>query len=163
MNRLCLGLSSLLLAATLFSCGKKDPGGESLSEQVQLPNTPEDVVRQYQGYIDRNDFAAAKLLSTPEEQVRLSEMATMFAGEVGDSTLLTTEFLNLVCTPRQDSAFCSCTLKDQYETYETQYLLLRINKQWLVHIPQESELLFDDEELEYTMDSLINVLERQLQ
>jgi hypothetical protein len=125
-KQVSLTLFALGLVTLFFSCKK----------QEELPNTPADVLKAYQAFYDENDFEQAGLLATPAEQKRLQDLAKMLAMESADSTVLKTAFLSMNCRVKADSAFCKCRLKDQYETYEEEYVLLRIKKQWLVDAPR---------------------------
>lgn len=125
MKRFLLLCSPLLLL--LLSC-KREP---------KLPNTPEEVVRQYQAYYDKNEFEKAKELSTVAERQRLDGLKSIIESEPPDSTIFTTTFLSIHCTTKQDSATCSCEVKDMEEPYTTEYKLVRINGQWLVDAPEE--------------------------
>ncbi len=122
----------LLLAGFLaFSC--------SDNEQVRenpLPNSPEEVVRQYQAWYDANDYDRARRLSTENEKSRLEELEGLLQGMTADSTLLRTEFVDIQCRSLDDAAFCYCLLEDQYERYQTLFVLRRINGQWLVESPE---------------------------
>jgi hypothetical protein len=125
-KQLRLLLFGLGIFSFFFSCKK----------QEELPNTPADVLRAYQAFYDENDFEQASIFATPAEQKRLKDLAKMLAMEPADSTVLQTTFLSMNCRVKGDSAFCKCRLKDQFEAYEEEYVLLRIKKQWLVDAPK---------------------------
>lgn len=130
----------LLLATCLWSC-EADP---------ETP--PDEVVRMYQAYIDQNEFAQAALLSTSAEQKRLQELAQMIAGDM-DSTILETVFERIDCQIQRDTARCTCLLEDQYEAYSALFVLVKPNGNWLIDLPEEEEIEYD-EDLEAIMDSL---------
>ena len=127
-------------------------------QEAPLPNTPEEVLRTYQEYVDNNQFDKAILLSTPIEGKRLTEMAAMFLGELKDSTIFQTKFLEINCSDSGDTLQCNCIMEDDYEQYEAVYQLVRLEGQWLVDAPQESELeeidLLDDPSGQPKIDSL---------
>lgn len=135
-----------LLASCYFGC----------TGEPQLPNTPEEVLRKYQEYVDNNQFDKASLLSTPDEGKRLNDMATMFLGELKDSTVFQTKFLEINCDLEGDTIQCGCIMQDDYEQYEAVYQLVRLNGQWLVDAPQETEVDEIDilEELVPSQDTL---------
>ncbi len=118
------------------------------SSDRQMPEAsadPESVVREYQALIDRNQFEAAKALSTDKEDLRLSDMASIIAEQETDSTILNTTFVQIKCAARGDSATCLCLLRDQYEAYDAEYHLIRQDGRWLVDAPEEDFQI--DEEL----------------
>lgn len=127
---------------TVFAC-QREP---------KLPENPEDVVRKFQGFIDKNQFEEAKKLSTPRGQARLDDLAAIIQEELADSTIFNTTFLRVNCQVNVDTARCLCLVQDSYEEYETDYKLIRINGRWLVDIPEE-ETIEEDEFIEM-LDSL---------
>jgi hypothetical protein len=134
-------------------------GLAACAPQAELPKTPEEVVKAYQAYYDQNRFEEAKALSTLAEQKRLDELAKMMREQSPDSTELTTVFLSLKCRTKGDSAFCNCRCKDQYETYTTDFVLLRRKKQWYIDAPKEEQYQFDEEDYEGVVDTLFHLLD----
>ena len=114
--------------------------------------TPEEVVRLYQSFMDRNQFDEVKQLSTEAEQASLEEVRRIVMEENQDSTRMNSVFLALSCTIRQEKASCGCRIKDEYETYNTTFNLVRKENRWLVDVPEE-EILFDEEEVKTALDS----------
>jgi len=127
--------------------------------KAELPKTPEEVVKAYQAYYDQNRFEEAKLLSTAAEQQRLTDLAKMMAKQSSDSTQFTTVFLSLKCRTKGDSAFCNCRCKDQYETYKTEFVLLRRQKQWLIDAPKEERYEFNNPDIEGVVDTLFDLID----
>jgi putative lipase involved disintegration of autophagic bodies len=128
--------SALLLTClcALSSCVQQDkPIGQTAG---RLPDTPEEVVRQYQVYLDQNDFNRAKTLSTSREAERLDEVSRVVAAESQDSTR-------------------TCTIRDQYETYDTDFVLIRYDRRWLVDSAPQEEILFDEEEIEEALNGML--------
>ena len=138
--RRCPAFLLWLPVFALASCG-----GSGEAPEEPLPNTPEEVVRQYQAWYDANDYARAKRLSTENEARRLDQLEGMLQGLAPDSTLLRTEFVDVQCRALDNTAFCYCLLEDQYERYQTLFFLRRENGQWLVESP-EAEWPPDDVE-----------------
>jgi hypothetical protein len=117
------------------------------------PETPPDeVIRMYQAYVDQNEFMKAGRLSTAAEQKRLEELAQMIAGDM-DSTVLETIFQRIDCQITGNTARCACLLEDQYETYSSLFILTKTQGNWLVDLPEEGEIEYD-EDMEAIMDSL---------
>lgn len=151
-------LSFFLLAGgiALFAC-KREP--QKPLAEASPAESPEEVVRLYQFYLDQNLFEEAKKWSTAKEGERLDEISRIVAEEHQDSTRMISEFLKLSCNIQGDSARCACKIKDQFETYEYEFLLVRINGRWLIDAAPEEEILFDEEEIEGFLDSLMEEIE----
>lgn len=115
---------------------------------------PETAIRTYQHHLDRNEFEAAAQISTPAGQRFLRELSFIIADEDPDSTLLTTELLAADCSIVQDTANCLCQMRDQYEAYEADFRLIRVDGRWLVDAPEDDYQMESDELLEGILDSL---------
>ncbi len=137
---LCL----IAAVATLAGC----------KQERSKPEKPEDVLRQYQAYIDKNKFEEARALSTPKGRDWLAELEKIIKNEQTDSTLLDTKFLSLFCKGPGDTLVCNCVLEDQYERYTTDYKLIRIDGQWLVDAPEE-DIIIENDVIESIPDSLL--------
>ena len=136
-----------LLAALLIliaGCKREEP----------KPETPEEVLKQYQAYIDKNKFEEARTLSTPAGRQWLSELEAIISNEKADSTVLDTRFLSLACEGPGDTVQCACVMEDQYEKYTAEYRLVRLESQWLVDAPEE-EIIIENDILESIPDSLL--------
>ncbi|HMQ47040.1 MAG TPA: hypothetical protein PKA00_06325 [Saprospiraceae bacterium] len=144
----------LLLATACLICLN------ACKNESKKDQTPEEVLQEYQGYIDRNEFDAAKQLSTPAGQNWLSELAEIISMEQPDSTILNTEFLTMNCTGEGDTLICACQMRDQYEQYPAEYILVRINERWLVDAPRE-EIIIEDDIIEAIPDSLLEKMMEQ--
>lgn len=106
--------------------------------------SPEEVLRQYQAHIDKNEFEAAAKLSTPANQLWLDELAKIIAGEKEEDSVLNTKFLNINSEGSGDTLQFNCMLQDQFEVYSAAYRLVRIKGQWLVDAPQEDAFIEHD-------------------
>ena len=122
----------LLSIATLWSCARDE----------NLPNTPETVVRAYQEYLDKNNFKAAKKLSTKAERERLDMIAHMIEDEPSDSTIMNTVFLKLDCKENGSNASCAYTIEEFGERFSDSFLLVNKRGQWLIDIIEEEFILF---------------------
>ncbi|MFM8450255.1 MAG: hypothetical protein ACKOAY_09145 [Haliscomenobacter sp.] len=134
------------------ACTRKDQA--AIAEQA-IPQTPEETIRLYQSFLDQNDFEQAKSISTAKEAERLNEIARIVAAESQDSTRTVSRFLKLQCALAQDTARCACTIQDQYETYDTDFILVRLRNRWLIDASPQEEILFDEEELEHVLDGML--------
>ncbi len=143
----------LFLSVTLAAC-KNEPAH---------PEKPEDVLKQYQAGIDKNDFETAGELSTPAGRQWLAELAKIIASEQADSTMLDTRFLSLQCEGEGDTLLCHCVLQDQYEKYPAEYRLIRLDGRWLVDAPQE-EIIIENDVIDAVPDSLLDqMMENEMQ
>lgn len=137
--------SGVIMVILLWSCG---------SEAPPLPEDPEEVLKQYQAFVDKNLLEKAKMLSTPAGQAWLDELKAIVEEEQPDSTLFHTEFLSVNCMGEGDTLRCQCVLEDQYERYTSDYHLVKLNGQWLIDAPQD-EIQIDNDILEQLPDSLV--------
>ncbi len=145
----------LLLALIVFgiACGGNvsNDTASAAENAVKIPRTPEEVVRQYQAYVDSNQFQLAQSLSTPRSAPLHEMMATIVADTPSDSSLIHTQFISLNCDIiQQDTAVCNCLLRDEYEEYESEYILVKVDDRWFVDLPDEEGdfELFEQETLE---------------
>lgn len=134
--------SLLGLLFSFFAC-EEDPS-----------TTPAEVVRLYQAYVDQNEFEKAAKLSTTSEKKRLQELEQMIAADA-DSSILYTKFESINC--RQlgtDTVKCDCLLKDQYETYDAVFTLIKSGQDWLIDLPEQESVEYETE-IEAVIDSLL--------
>ena len=131
---------SLLL---ILSCQTAEP----------LPNTPETVSRQWQEYINNNQFSEAKKLSTPNAKEWVNWIENMIIEEDPGQSLPPPVFLEIDCKEKGDKATCLFLQEDAGEQYRDSFFLFKINGQWLVDIPEE------DLEMDDTMEQLLNQME----
>lgn len=142
----------VLFFSLLASCGG-NTAAESVADAAaveHLPTNPEDIIRRYQAYVDSNLFDQAQHLSTPRSAPLHEMMAAIVADTPFDSSLIHTEFLSINCTENQDTVICNCLLKDEYEEYNSKYILVKMDGRWLVDLPEdEGDIeLFEQESLE---------------
>ena len=141
----CYLWSGMIITVLLWSCG---------SEESMPPRAPEEILKEYQGYVDKNRLEKAKVLSTPAGQAWLDELKAIVEEEQPDSTLFHTEFLSVSCAGQGDTMLCQCVLEDQYERYTSDYHLVKLNGQWRVDAPQD-EIQIDNDLIEHLPDSLV--------
>lgn len=147
------GLLTIFVLLLLAAC-QSDPPAEQRS--------PEEVLKAYQGLVDKNKLEEAKALSTEAGKEWLDELAEIIASEQPDSTIFHTTFLSTHCEGEGDTLFCQCVLEDQYERYTSDYILVQsADGQWLVDAPPD-DLQIDDDLLENVPDSVIEeILEEE--
>lgn len=149
--RLLLFISTIFLLF-IFAC----------QQTAQQAKTPEEVLMQYQKYIDNNQFEEAKKLSTAAGKEWLSELASIIEDEQPDSTLMNTQFLSINCQEEGDILVCDCVLEDQYEKYTATYRLVKEEEQWLIDAPEE-EIIIENDIIEALPDSLLEeIMEEQI-
>lgn len=144
----------ICLTGLWWACRNENTPAQAAAAALPEPVTPEEVVRRFQSHLDNNQFAEAQNLSTPAGQEVLRGMAEVVASEPADSTVFHTEFLSIACQAKADTVICRCKLKDEYETYESDYKLIRINGRWLVDAPEEGPMEGEEDYYEL-LDSLI--------
>ncbi|MCO6476089.1 MAG: hypothetical protein J5I94_05670 [Phaeodactylibacter sp.] len=140
-------LSLFYMVAILFAL-------TSCKQEESAREKPEEVLKQYQAYIDKNQFEEARALSTPAGQQWLAELEAIISNEQADSTVLDTKFLSLSCGGTGDTLSCACVLEDQYERYTAKYRLVRLDGQWRVDAPEE-DIIIENDILESVPDSLL--------
>ncbi len=95
---------------------------------VQLPNTPEDVIKTWENQIGENQFADAKLISTGKAlETVVSLDSTHHIEPIASSS---TKILNIACRTEGDKSECNCLLEDAVGQLKCTYYLLRLNGQW---------------------------------
>lgn len=121
-----------------------------------LPNTPESVSKQWQEYINNNQFPEAKRLSTPNAKEWVSWLEKMLIQEEPGEELPPPVFLQMNCNESNNKATCLYLQQDAGEAYRDSFFLLKINGQWLIDIPEE------DLEMDETMEQLFNQMEEMI-
>ncbi len=146
--RTLLPLFLFVLLLGLPACENESGAGDS-----SPPASPEQVFREWQDHLDRNEFAQVRAMSTPETESLISLVEDLANMLPEDSTLVHTEFSGLSCKNLTDStAICYYEIREEEGNYpdssEAFYrdsidLVLR-NGRWLVHSP----LRFNEDELD---------------
>lgn len=72
-----------------------------------------------------------------------------------EEAVFTTEFLSISCTITGDIAVCECKMKDEYESYIELFQLQRSGSGWLVDVPMDSDVDYD-QEMQSALDSLLS-------
>lgn len=93
---------------------------------------PEEVVRRWQDYIDRNEFDSARIYST---ELARSYIDFLDAITQGDTTEITQTMLyELDCDIQGDSAVCHFLIEGEMgEKIPDTLILYKIKGRWLVH------------------------------
>lgn len=115
-----LALYGAFMALALFSCISK------------TPSSPEEVVRLWQYYIDRNQFDSARIYSTELARSYIDFLDAL--AQSNSSEFDETIFYGLDCAVRGDSAVCSYLIEGEMGEKVPDTLVLRkIKGHWLVH------------------------------
>ena len=110
--------------------------GPSADQAISSGPPPETTLRQYQSFVDKNQFERAKELSTKAEGARLDQLAASLADDTHGASVLNTQFLKTDCQVKGRTAYCLCQLQDEYESYEALFKLVISNGAWLVDTPE---------------------------
>lgn len=133
----------------LFGCQNDSKTNQQPQSQT-YPTTPEGVVRLWQKHIDKNEFKAAKKLSTPRGKEWISGIELFLQDENLDSMITNTEFLNMNCTENGSDAFCVYLFKDEDgEIFQDTFFLKKGNNLWLVDIPEDEGVPTEEELIEF--------------
>jgi hypothetical protein len=163
LNFVYLGLTCLL-SVLFLRCDKYESKKNSLS--VQQTISPEQFIRQYQKWLDDNDFENAAKNATPEEKSRLDDLKNFVfkTPETQDSSLLQTVLLGIRCNSEKLHTVCHCKMKDQFEAYDITFYLMKSNHGWLMDAPPEKGQIYQqEEELQEIMDSIFMTMENKFQ
>ena len=162
-NRLYTLSTVTLLLCVLLACEKKI--NEEANQIVKYPAAPEEFIRQYQQWLDSNDFEKAAENATQAEQLRLENLKKFVfkSQETIDSSFLQTTILALNCLPKNKQTICLCKMKDQFEVYDITFYLKKINNRWFMDAPPEEVPIHQNEELQKIIDSIFQTMENKFQ
>ncbi|MFK7807085.1 MAG: hypothetical protein AB8F74_04710 [Saprospiraceae bacterium] len=123
------------------------------SDKKELPNTPEKVARQWQDWIDQNEYQKAKELSTGNaiEWINWAEETIKASGEEPE-VLSPAVFLSMKCEEFESKAICDYIMDDEGRQFRDSFFLKNINGQWLVDIPEED--LLEDDDIQELFDAI---------
>jgi hypothetical protein len=155
--------AAFLLFCALLNCEKYKNEGSNPSVPPDI--APEVFVRQYQKWLDVNDFEKAAENATDEEKIRLEDLKKFVfkTQETLDSSLLHTTILAINCLPKNELTICACKMKDQFEVYDITFYLKKLNNRWLMDAPAEEAQIYQDEELQKIIDSIFLTMENKFQ
>ncbi len=131
-------LSYIFFAAalTVFACKKGDKTQSAQNAiaapaaPIELPKTPEAVVRTWEAQVEQNQFALAKLISTGKTlETVVSLDSTNNIERIPPSN---TKILSIACEEKGEKATCDCMLEDSEGKIQCKYFLIRQNGQWML-------------------------------
>jgi hypothetical protein len=130
-------ITAAALVLAFFACKKSDKSQAfqplQLAEpvKIELPNTPETVVRTWEDKVNKNDFTIVRLLSMGSTLEFVNSLAESDVIEHPDAT--NSEIVSIKCTEKGNSAQCDCILKDESGKTAFKYELVRNNGQWMLN------------------------------
>lgn len=137
-------LTSITLA--VLSCNKADRkpiiqnNTSTLTNHIELPNTPEAVVKAWENAINTNQYTFAQQISYGAELEFVRALEESY--KIEQSQNIQSEVLNLKCVQESaDIATCRCMIKYEDGSATFKYLLVRNNGQWLISdiVPDETQ------------------------
>jgi hypothetical protein len=138
-------ITAAALVLVFFACKKSDKTQVSQPQQltesikIELPNTPETVVRIWEEKINKNDFTIARLISNGSTLEFVNSLAESDVIEHSDA--VNSEIVSIKCAEKGNTANCDCILKDESGKTAFKYELVRNNGQWFLNevIPSEEQ------------------------
>jgi hypothetical protein len=130
-------ITAAALFLAFFACKKSDKTQalqpQQLAEptKIELPNTPESVVRTWEEKINKNDFTIARLLSNGSTLEFVNSLAESDVIEHSDT--VNSEIVSIQCSEKGSTAHCDCILKDESGKTAFKYELVRNNGQWMLN------------------------------
>jgi hypothetical protein len=101
------------------------------SAKIELPNTPESVVRTWEEKINKNDFTIVRLLSMGSTLAFVNSLAA--SDELKHSDNVNSEIVSIQCSEKGNNAQCDCILKEDSSKTAFKYELVRNNGQWMLN------------------------------
>ena len=145
----------LLLGILVFLCPNCS------NEPTTATGSPEEVARQWQRYIDSNEFEKAKAISTDRAKELIDMIASILFEDAEELELPPTQFLKMNCTEWGDSATCVYQIDADGEVVIDSFRLLKIKNRWLVDMAEEEPMLEEDE-VEELFNDLDDLLENAM-
>ena len=98
--------------------------------KIELPNTPELVVRTWEDKVSKNDYTFARLISNGEMLEFVNSLAK--SDEIRHPDEDKSEISSIICTEKGNTANCDCILKYNSGKSAFKYYLVRNNGQWFL-------------------------------
>ena len=141
---------ALLLMLLLNACSTESKQKEA------LPNTPETVALSWLEHYYNNRFDEATLLSTDKTKIMIDTIKEVVFTDAEASVSF--KISDLICTTKNDTAFCNFLYQEGDLEMEDELLLLKLKDQWLV----DAELRSNDELLEEEVEKIFKEFEEVL-
>jgi hypothetical protein len=122
----------LVVFISFFACkNQSNSNNPTAQEKIELPKTPEDVVRAWEIQIDKNQFTLARLISSGPTLDLVNSLAETDSLERAEE--MHTQIISIACTENNNEAVCNCLLKDEFGPIQYKYHLVRKNGQWFLN------------------------------
>jgi hypothetical protein len=127
-----LFILNLFVYSSFIACKNQSNSANPVAqEKIELPKTPEDVVRAWEILIDKNQFNMARLISMGPTLDLVNSLAETDSLERPSETH--TQIINIRCSEKNNEAICNCLLKDDVGSFSYKYYLVRHNGQWFLN------------------------------
>ena len=142
------------IALTTFACKNNNtptltqPTTASETTKIELPNTPESVVRTWETQIAQNQYGLAKQISTGKTLETVVSLDS--SNSMEPSVAYLPKFQQITCKEVGDKATCDCVIDDNIGQLNCTYFLVKTKGQWLL---QDA----NSEPIETASKSAINV------
>ena len=136
-----------------FAC--TEPGTSTRANQ--LPNTPEEVVRQWQLHVDKNEFEAARMLST-NSAIEWLDMISAIISEENEEDIILTEFQQMKCSEKGDTARCYFNTIEEGLVIPDSMRVVKVGPQWKIDFWEEEDPLLDDEATQEIIEELDRII-----
>lgn len=137
-------IACAFILISAFSCNPSDKSKTNQTAsaepiKIELPNTPETVVRTWEEAISKNQFSVALMLSMgPEvDYVRALEESN----NMDTIQNINSEIVDLKCKQKAETAICDCKIKYEEDEVSFKYYLILNNGQWMLNdvVPNEEQ------------------------
>ncbi|MEO1513841.1 MAG: hypothetical protein AAFV95_02475 [Bacteroidota bacterium] len=150
----------LLLACWTLVCWACQNPSSNNNASSRTPQSSEEVFRNWQGHIDRNEFDQAKKLSTASTVEWIDMISTMLFDLPEGEEIPLTQFIELSCSESGDTASCRYLTEEEGFQIRDSVRLIRQDGQWLVDFTDEEEL--SEEEAEEIIQELKELMQDSL-
>jgi hypothetical protein len=145
-------LLNVCLLFLLIGCQSDSKSSQNNSTKAH-PTTPESVARLWQTHIDKNEFNAAKTLSTSRGKDWINGIQSFLEGEDMDELITTTNFLNMNCVENGMDAFCVYVFKgEEGDIFQDTFFLKKENNYWFVDILEDEGVPTEEDLMEFFVE-----------
>ncbi|MEL6862787.1 MAG: hypothetical protein AAFP19_00140 [Bacteroidota bacterium] len=145
-----LGLALFLLLLACSSAQKK----EALSA--------EQTARDWQRYVDQNEFDKAKAISTKQTLAMIEMIESIVSEDMEAEAMPPTVFLEMNCKEEEEKAICTYLMEGEGDQIRDSFTLIKVDGTWLVDIPEE-DMQMDEEEMQQMFEDFEQIFEDALE
>ena len=138
-------MTAAAILLVFSACKKNDKSLASQTNQlteaikIELPKTPEALVRTWEEKISKNDFAFARLISTGNTLTFVNSLAV--SNDIEHPADINSQVISIKCAEKGNTALCDCILKDEFGKTAFKYELVSNEGQWML-----SDVIPNDEQ-----------------